>query len=111
VKSGRLRAIAVTTAKRLPAEPNVPTIAESGVAGFDVALWHGLIGPKGLPQPVVERINSEVNKILHIKETAEQLQTDGVAPAGGSAQQFQAQIKKEIDLWRKVVATTGVKVQ
>jgi tripartite-type tricarboxylate transporter receptor subunit TctC len=111
VKSGRLRAIAVTTAKRLPAEPNVPTIAESGVPGFDVALWHGLIGPKGLPQPVVERINSEVNKILHSKETAEQLQTDGVAPAGGSAQQFHDQIKKEIGLWRKVVATTGVKLQ
>jgi tripartite-type tricarboxylate transporter receptor subunit TctC len=111
VKSGRLRAIAVTTAKRLPAEPNVPTIAESGVAGFDVPLWHGLIGPKGLPPAVVERINSEVNKILHIKETADQLQTDGVAPAGGSAAQFHEQIKKEIGLWRDVVAKTGVKVQ
>ena len=111
VKSGRLRAIAVTTAKRLPAEPNVPTIAESGVAGFDVPLWHGLIGPKGLPQPLVERINAEVNKILHIKETADQLQTDGVAPAGGTAAQFHEQIKKEIGLWRDVVAKTGVKVQ
>jgi tripartite-type tricarboxylate transporter receptor subunit TctC len=111
VKSGRLRAIAVTTAKRLPAEPKVPTIAESGVAGFDVPLWHGLIGPKGLPPAVVERINTEVNKILHIKETADQLQTDGVAPAGGSAGQFHEQIKKEIGLWRDVVAKTGVKVQ
>ncbi|HEY3075424.1 MAG TPA: tripartite tricarboxylate transporter substrate binding protein [Burkholderiales bacterium] len=111
VKSGRLRALAVTGAKRLPAEPGVPTIAESGVKDFDVLLWHGLIGPKNLPRPVVERVNAEVNKILKIKETAAQLETDGVAPAGGSDKQFRDQIAKEIALWKKVVATTGVKVQ
>src|SRR5438067_8824700 len=111
VKSGRLRAIAVTGAKRLPAEPNVPTIAESGVKGFDVLLWHGLIGPKNLPRTVVERVNAEVNKILKIKETAAQLETDGVAPAGGSDKQFRDQIAKEIALWKGVVAKTGVKVQ
>jgi len=101
----------VTGAKRLPAEPEVPTIAESGVKGFDVLLWHGLIGPKNLPKPVVERINAEVNKILKIAETAKQLETDGVAPAGGDAQRFAEQIKKEIGLWKDVVAKTGVKVQ
>src|SRR5258706_3082393 len=69
VKSGRLRAIAVTTAKRLPAEPEVPAVAESGVPGFDVAPWHGLIGPKKLPRPVGDRINGEVNKMLKSKET------------------------------------------
>jgi len=111
VKSGRLRAIAVTGAKRLPAEPNVPTIAESGVKGFDVLLWHGLIGPKNLPKPAVERINAEVNKILKVSDTAKQLETDGVAPAGGDAQRFGEQIKKEIALWKDVVAKTGVKVQ
>src|SRR5690242_18588968 len=73
VKSGRLRAIAVTSAKRLPAEPEVPTIAESGVPGFDVLLWHGLIGPKNLPKPVVEHLNTEVNKILKVSDTAKQL--------------------------------------
>jgi tripartite-type tricarboxylate transporter receptor subunit TctC len=111
VKSGRLRAIAVTSAKRLPAEPDVPTIAESGVPGFDVVLWHGLIAPKGVPTPIVERINAEVNRMLKIKETEAQLQTDGVAPAGGNAQRFGAQIRKEIGLWKDVVAKTGVKVQ
>jgi tripartite-type tricarboxylate transporter receptor subunit TctC len=111
VKSGRLRALAVTGAKRLPAEPEVPTIAESGVKGFDVLLWHGLIGPKNLPRPVVERINGEVNKILQIKETAAQLETDGVAPAGGSDQQFRDQIAKEIALWKDVVKKTGVRIQ
>ena len=111
VKSGRLRAIAVTSTKRLPAEPEVPTIAESGVPGFDVILWHGLIAPKGVPAPIVERINAEVNKMLQIPETAKQLETDGVAPAGGDAQRFGEQIKKEIALWKDVVAKTGVKVQ
>jgi tripartite-type tricarboxylate transporter receptor subunit TctC len=111
VKSGRLRAIAVTSAKRLPAEPEVPTIAESGVPGFDVILWHGLIAPKGVPAPVVERLNAEVNKMLQIPETTKQLETDGVAPAGGNAQRFGEQIKKEIALWKDVVAKTGVKVQ
>src|SRR5258707_11155295 len=76
VKSGRLRAIAVTTAKRLPAEPEVPAVAESGVAGFDVALWHGLIRPKNLPRPGVERIHAQVNKMLQSKDTAAHLPTD-----------------------------------
>jgi tripartite-type tricarboxylate transporter receptor subunit TctC len=111
VKAGRLRAIAVTTAKRLAAEPDVPALAESGVPGYDVALWHGLVGPKGLPRPVVDRINTEVNKILKLKETADQLQTDGVSPVGGTPEKFAQQIRKEVELWRKVVAATGVKVE
>jgi tripartite-type tricarboxylate transporter receptor subunit TctC len=111
VKAGRLRALAVTTANRLPAEPNVPTLAESGVKGYDVALWHGLIGPKGMPRVAVERMNAEVNKALKVKEAAEQLQADGVAPKGGTPQAFREQIRKEVELWKKTVAATGVKVQ
>jgi tripartite-type tricarboxylate transporter receptor subunit TctC len=111
VKSGRLRAIAVTTAKRIPALPEVPTVAESGLPGYDVTLWHGLIGPKALPRAVVDRINGEVTKSLKLKETAEQLQSDGVAPAGGTPEQFAAQIRKEIGIWRKVAADAGVKAE
>lgn len=111
VKAGRLRALAVTTASRLPAEPNVPTLAESGVAGYDVPIWHGLIGPKGMPRPAVERINSEVNRMLQSKETVDLLQSDGVSPAGGSPEAFHDRIRKEVQLWRKAVADTGVKVQ
>jgi tripartite-type tricarboxylate transporter receptor subunit TctC len=111
VKAGKLRAIAVTTTKRIPALPDVPTIAESGVPGYDVVLWHGLIGPKGLPRAVVDRINGEVTKSLKLKETAEQLQNDGVAPAGGTPEQFAAQIRKEIGIWKKVAADAGVKAE
>ena len=109
VKAGKLRAVAVTTAKRIPALPDVPTVAESGVPGYEVVLWHGLIGPKGMPHAVVDRINGEVTKSLKLKETAEQLQNDGVAPAGGTPEQFAAQIKKEIGVWKKVAADAGVK--
>jgi tripartite-type tricarboxylate transporter receptor subunit TctC len=111
VQAGKLRAIAVTTAKRIPALPDVPTVAESGLPGYDVTLWHGLIGPKGLPRPIVERINSEVTKTLKDNATAEQLKSDGVAPAGGTPEQFQAQITKEIQMWRKVAADAHVKAE
>src|SRR5712691_368865 len=74
VQAGKLRAIAVTTAKRIAALPNVPTVSESGVKGYDVVLWHGLIGPKGLPRPIVERISAEATKALKLKDTGEQLQ-------------------------------------
>jgi len=111
VKAGRLRAIAVTTANRLPAEPNVPTLAESGVKGYDVPIWHGLIAPKGVPRVAVDKMNAEVNKLLKSKDTAEQLQTDGVSPKGGTPEAFRDQIRKEIDLWKKTVAATGVKVE
>jgi len=111
VQSGKLRAIAVTTLKRIPALPDVPTVNESGVKGYDVVLWHGLIGPKGLPRAIVNRINAEAGKALKVKETADQLQSDGVAPAGGTPEQFLAQIKKEIGIWRKVAADAGVKAE
>jgi tripartite-type tricarboxylate transporter receptor subunit TctC len=110
VKAGKLRPIAVTTTKRLPALPDVPTIAESGLPGYEAALWHGLIGPKGVPKEVVERINKEVAAALKLKETGETLEGDGVAPAGGSAAQFAAQIKKDIEVWGKVVKDAGVTV-
>ena len=109
IQGGKLRALAVTTSKRIAALPNVPTVAESGVANYDVTLWHGLIGPKGMPTEVVNRINAAVNKALKLKETEDQLQNDGVSPAGGSPQQFGATIKTEIAMWRKVVADAGIK--
>jgi tripartite-type tricarboxylate transporter receptor subunit TctC len=111
VKSGRLKAIGVTTAKRIVALPDVPTVAESGLPGYEVILWHALIGPKGMPKAVVERLNAEVNKMLKAKDTEEQLQNDGVAPAGGKPEQLAAQVTKEIGVWRKVAADAGVKIE
>ena len=111
VRTGRLRALAVTTGKRLASEPDIPTVAEAGVPGYETVLWHGLICPKGTPRPVVERLNAEVSKVLQLKETGEQLQNDGVSPAGGTPEQFLAAITKEIELWRRVVNDAGVKLE
>ena len=74
-------------------------------------LWHGLIGPKGLPRAIVERINGEAMKTLKLKETEQQLQNDGVAPAGGTPEQFRTVIQQEIGVWRKVAADAGVKAE
>jgi tripartite-type tricarboxylate transporter receptor subunit TctC len=109
VKSGRLRGIAVTTAKRIAALPDVPTIAESGVKGYDVSNWHGVIGPKGLPQTIVDRLNGELNKALKAKDMEERLAGDGVTAAGGPPEQFVALIKRDIERWTKVVQQAGVK--
>jgi len=109
ITAGKLRVLAVTTSKRIPALPNTPTVMEAGVAGYDVTLWHGLIGPKGMSPEIVNKINAAVVKSLKLKETEDQLQNDGVAPAGGTPQQFGNTIKTEIEMWRKVVVTANIK--
>ena len=109
IAGGKLKAIAVTTSTRLPALPDVPTVAESGLPGYDVAIWHGLIGPKGMPKEAMTRLNAEINKILTLKDTAEQLLKDGVFPAGGTQEQFSAQIKKELTVWKKLMAEGNIK--
>ncbi len=109
-KAGRLRALGISTMERIPAEPGIPTIAEAGVPGYEVTNWHGLIGPKGLPRPVVERLNAEMAKILKLKEMEERLQSDGLAPVGGTPEQLYEQIRKELDQWRQVITRAGIKI-
>jgi tripartite-type tricarboxylate transporter receptor subunit TctC len=111
VKAGTLHALAVTTSARSPTFPDVPTVAESGVPGYEVILWHGIIGPKGLPAPIVARLNREVNNILHLNEAAALLENNGVAPAGGPPGRLQALVSREITTWRNVVEQAGIKVE
>lgn len=111
VQGGKLKALGVTTAKRLPALPAVGTVAEAGVTGYDVILWHGLIGPRNLPKAVVDTINREALAILKSGDTAKQLEADGVAPAGGTPQEFLQTIRTEIELWRKVAKEANVKAE
>jgi tripartite-type tricarboxylate transporter receptor subunit TctC len=110
VKTGRLRAIAVTTATRIPAEPNIPAVAET-IKGYETFMWQGLIGPKGLPRPIVDRLNTEITKVLQTKEMEDRLATDGVSPSSGPPEQFHALIRKEIAQWDKIVKASGVKVE
>src|SRR5712664_1129803 len=110
IKSGRLRGLAVTTPKRIPALPDLPTVAEAAVPGYQVVLWHGLVAPKGVPPPIVDRLNREANEVLKAKEMEDLLATDGVAPAGGTSEQFRALIKADIERWRGVVKQANIKV-
>ncbi|HYU69949.1 MAG TPA: tripartite tricarboxylate transporter substrate binding protein [Burkholderiales bacterium] len=110
VKSGRLRALAVTTPKRISAAPDVPTVGESGYPSYEVTNWHGLVGPKGLPKDIVGRLNREVNEALKSGDVAKVLAGDGLEPAGGSAEEFAAIIKNEVARWGQVVKQAGVKV-
>jgi len=109
VKSKRLKPLAVSTMQRVDAFKDVPTVNESGLKGYDVVLWHGLIAPKNLPRPILDRVNGELNKILKAQDMQEKLAGDGVSAAGGTAEQFGALIKKDIDTWRRVVQKAGVK--
>jgi tripartite-type tricarboxylate transporter receptor subunit TctC len=111
VKSGRLKAIAVTTMQRVEAFKDVPTVNESGLKGYDVILWHGLIAPKGLPRPILDRLNAELNKMLKNKDMQDRLAGDGVSAAGGTPEQFGALIKKDIETWQRVVQKAGVKAE
>lgn len=107
--SAELRALAVTSAERVDAESSIPTLAESGVAGYDVNNWHGLIGPKGLPRAVAERINREALRVMQDKDMEEKLRSEGVAPAGGTPEAFLDQIRREIQMWRRVAEQAGIK--
>ena len=111
VKSGRIRALGVGTSRRLRALPDVPTIAESGVPGYEFEAWFGLIAPVATPQPVVARLNSEFRRVLALADVRDRLLNDGGMEAvGGTAAQFSALIAGEQGRWGKLIKETGARV-
>jgi tripartite-type tricarboxylate transporter receptor subunit TctC len=110
IKQGKVRALAVTSAKRVDDLPNVPTINESGYRGFDAVTWFGFLAPAGTPKDVVARLNTEFNKALQQPELRKKLSEEGAAPAGGTPEQFAALIKDDIGRWGKVVKESGARV-
>lgn len=108
VRAGRLRAIAMTTPKRSPAMPEVPTFDESGLKGYDVSGWYGLLAPGKTPASLVNRINHEVQQVLLDGESLRRLAQAGIEPAAGTPAQFAALIKAEIPKWAKVLKAAGI---
>lgn len=108
VKSGKVRPVAVTTAHRSKAMPELPTIAESGVAGYEAATWYGMLAPVGTPKAVVDRLHGEVVKIL-AGNTRQRLEAQGFEPAGTRPAEFAAYIKSEIAKWAKVIKDAGIR--
>jgi tripartite-type tricarboxylate transporter receptor subunit TctC len=111
VKSGRLRALAVAGPARLRALPDVPTIGEAGVPGYEFQAWFGVIAPAATPAPIVERLNAEFRRVLSLADIRDRLLNEGgMQPVGGSAEQFAALIASEKERWGKLVRETGARV-
>ena len=110
IQAGKLRALAVTGKERLSELPDVPTVAESGVPGFEVTAWFGLFAPAGTPEPIIHRLNAEVVKILHSAEMQKSLPQHGILPAGGTPQALGRHLREEIEKWRGVVKDAGIRV-
>lgn len=109
IKAGKIKGIAVTTIKRSALMPNIPTIAESGLPGFDANNWYGLLAPAGTPRPVIMRLNTEVKKVLAMPDVKNFLFNQGLDPAPGTPEQFGAYIKSEMAKWAKVVKASGAR--
>ena len=110
IKQGKLRALAVTSAKRVDDLPNVPTINESGYKGFDAVTWFGLLAPAATPKDVIAKLNAEFNKALKLPELSKRLGDEGADTAGGTPEEFASLIKGDIPRWGKIVKESGAKV-
>ena len=108
-RGGKLRALAVTGAKRTPAMPEIPTVAESGIPGYEVTNWFGVSAPAKTPRAVVDRLNTEIVRALNIPDLRERLASQGADPVGNTPEQFTAFIQNEIVKWSKVIKAAGIK--
>lgn len=108
VQSGRLRALAVTTPARSPHAPQLPTVSEAGVPGYEIAVWFGVAAPAGTPKPVVDKLNAEIVKILNQPDVKEKFAAQGVDAVGTTPQQFAAHLREQQAKWATVVRNAGV---
>ncbi|QOT80658.1 tripartite tricarboxylate transporter substrate binding protein [Cupriavidus basilensis] len=108
VKGGKVRPLAVTTAKRSSAAPQVPTMAQAGLPGYETSTWGGVLAPAGTPKAVVDKLNAEINKALSSPDVRERLQNAGIEPAGGTPAQFASFLQVEMGKWAKVAKDAGI---
>jgi tripartite-type tricarboxylate transporter receptor subunit TctC len=108
IQSNRVRALGVTTAKRTPAMPELPTIAEAGVPGFEASTWHGVLVPAGTPANIIDKLNTEFNRALQLPDVRERLAALGADIIGGTPKDFADHIQREIPKWAKVIKDLGV---
>jgi tripartite-type tricarboxylate transporter receptor subunit TctC len=109
-KGGQVRALGVSGARRSPAFPDLPTIAEAGVPGYDAGTWSGVIAPSGVPRPIIDRLNAAVNRAVSTPAFKERFGAIGDEPAGGTAEEFAATIAKDSAKWADVVRRSGAKL-
>jgi len=110
-KAGRVRALAVSSPRRVPDLPDVPTVAESGLPGFEVVYWFGLFAPAGTPRDAIGAINTATNRVLELAETREKFGLQGMTPGGGKPEELGAFLRSEIARWGKVVRDAGIRAE
>lgn len=110
VKSGKLRALGVTGAKRLRLNPEIPTIAEAGVPGYDVAIWYGVVAPGATPPNLIQRLHADIVRAINLPEVRERIVSEGAEVGGNTPEQFAALIKADLAKWAKVVKESGVRL-
>ena len=110
-RTGRVRMVGVTTAKRAAAIPEVPTFAESGVPGYELMTWYGVLAPTGTPRAVVDRVNQEVAAVIKLPDVQSRLVADGVEPSGSSPEEFAAMIKRELARITKIIKSANIQVE
>jgi tripartite-type tricarboxylate transporter receptor subunit TctC len=111
VKAGKLRALAVSPSKRTPAAPEIPTVAEAGVPGYDSGAWFGLVAPAGTPKPVVDKLAHETQRILKLPDVRERIGALGAEVVGDAPEEFNAFMKSELAKWAKVIKDANVELQ
>jgi tripartite-type tricarboxylate transporter receptor subunit TctC len=111
IKSGRLRALALTGQKRSPLLPDVPTVAEAGLPGYDFVTWHGILAPKATPQSVIAYLNDQIRKVLRAPDQAKQWQERGLDVVASSADAFAVHIDREQKKWGRVIKERGIKAE
>ena len=111
VKSGKLKALALAGAKRSSLVPDVPTVAESGLAGYEASSWGGVMAPAGTPKDVIARLNTEVNRVLAMADVRDRLTAQGIEPVGTTPEQFASFLEAEIAKWKRVVKEAGIKLE
>ncbi|ARP93915.1 Bug family tripartite tricarboxylate transporter substrate binding protein [Bordetella genomosp. 13] len=111
VQSGKLNALAISTAQRSDMAPNIPTVAEQGYAGYDVAPWYGIVAPGGTPKPIVDKLNASINRMLKDPDFRAKLATTGAEPRGGSVADFEAMVNAEIPRTEQLIKQSGMTLQ
>jgi tripartite-type tricarboxylate transporter receptor subunit TctC len=110
IKSGKVRGLAISSTRRLAAAPDIPSYAEQGYPTLNFNLWHGMIGPKGIPADIVSRLNRELDAVLKSPDVSGRLAEDGVITVGGTPEAFMATIRREVERWQAFIKRTGIKL-
>ena len=109
IKTGRLRALGVTSARRAAGAPDIPTIAEAGVPGYEAVQWYGVLAPAGTPRAIVTRLHAQIVRVLQLPEIRQRFSTDGAEAVGSSPEEFTAFIRAETAKWAQVIKAAGIR--